>query len=121
MYLLPQDPQLWIGLTELTPSEWRDRREPDPRFTDHTWSFHTYTGLRWAHGKQTGDLEDWRKFFGTHHALFTGDALSLGFTKNRTMTVTYRDRELTAFSDLPDKPLYVSIYMGVKKLQVVPQ
>ncbi len=60
---------------------------------------------------------EWLSKFGRSHNLSDGDELTVFFTKDQTMSVKYRDGNITLFTDLPKTPLYLVVETKVKKLK----
>ena len=60
---------------------------------------------------------EWHSKFGRSQNLSDGDELTVSFTKDQTMSVKYRDSNITLFTDLPKTPLYLVVETKVLKLK----
>ena len=82
----------------------------------------SYHGVTWGPAGRAGFCQSWRRDVrGTHsHYLSDGDILCVSLCDDRSVSITYNNTEVTqVFTELPDKPLWVVIWMRVRKMQII--
>ena len=104
-----------LGVTTVSPEKWWE----ELGFLDksQTWRLYTEGGFTTNGHHNDIDLR-WIDQIGRNDLLSVGDVLTISLCYDRSVSIIYNDMEfLEVFTDLPDKPLWAVINMGVTKME----
>ena len=116
LLLIVQYPSLELGVTQVDPRDWYHETDHETK----TWSMDTDYGNLYTCMEGPVTCHMWRRTFGRGHKLSDGDTVSLRLCDDRSVTFTHRGTEVTrVFTDLPQRPLWVFIKTGVRRLEIL--
>ena len=117
-WLLSQDAYMYIGLTTTEPPDWN--RKSQPWKMRHTWCLCTWDGDTRVDRRKPGYCDRWREQFGSEYMFTEGDVVTLTLCEDRSVSIAIGQTKMShVFTDLPYKPLWVVIYMWVKKIEIL--